>query len=126
MAVIPATDEMQRRSFKSYTTAVLSAAHEWHTYNLEIYTSAVTSATDERQPCAGRYVHFWAADAGHAFLMGFGAYIGRDGQYAGTLQLKGREESLQLPADAESFQRMITAALPSLPRVRLPSRLAEI
>jgi hypothetical protein len=75
-------------------------------------------AADERQPCAGRYVHFWAADASDAFLMGFGAYVGRDGRYAGALQFKGSEESLQLPADAESFRRLIAAALPSLPRVQ--------
>ena len=79
----------------------------------------MASAADARQPCAGRYVHQWAAEPSHPSIMGFGAYVGRDGRYAGALQFKGREESLQLPTDADSFRRIVVAALPSLPKVRL-------
>jgi hypothetical protein len=67
----------------------------------------VAFAADERQPCAGRYVHFWAADASHAFVMGFGAYVGQDGRYAGTIQFKGRQEDVRLPTDVKSLKSMI-------------------
>lgn len=80
---------------------------------------AATSVADERQPCNGRYVHFWLAEAGHDTLMGFGAYVGRDGQYAAALQFKGREKDLNLPTDADDYQAMVRAALPQLPKVRL-------
>ena len=76
-----------------------------------------TLTADERQPCSGRYVHFWTAATGHPSVMALGSYVGKDGHYAGLLLLKKRAENLQLPTDAGSFEAMVRAALPQLPEV---------
>lgn len=56
---------------------------------------------------------------GHAFLLGFGAYLNKQGQYSGALQYKKIPDGAQLPTDLEAFQQMIRAGLPSVPEVRI-------
>lgn len=94
--------------------------HRHNCWPLLLFCALLTSssvASDERQPCLGRYVHMFSPTPGHAFLLGFGAYINRQGQYAGALQFKKIPDGLQLPTDPEAYQQMIRDALPSVPQV---------